>query len=148
VPQYALLASGMTAATYPDPTTLTTKNPFPVGYAIYTGTVNQAWTSQAKKCLILPPTNVPYNQFTPKQLWLRFVPSQAGATYTVTAWKFALEGTTPVWSVLASDGSNSYTGEVEDYYDNFDNSPVYFQITSLSGGSITAYYDSSIAGVI
>lgn len=147
---FALLGSGLNATTNPDPNTLTTVNPLPTGVTLYQGTPNIAWTSQTKKCLILPPQGL-VDSFS-ERCWLRFVPSGGSAvTYTITLWRFALGGTistTSRWDQAFSGSSNDYTGFIDDYIEGFDGTPLYPQITSLSSGTLSIYYDNSVAGVI
>lgn len=143
--QFLLVGSGLTATTNPNPNTLSVVNPLPSGVYVYQGTKNTAWTGS--KCLILPPEGTPYPN--PARVWLRFVPSGgSGVAYTVTAWRLGFEGANPVWSLLASNGSNTYTGEVDDYYDNFDSTPVFFQLSNIASGTISIYADSQIVGAI
>jgi hypothetical protein len=136
------LGTGRTATTNPNPNTLTTVSPFRTGKNFIDGDgASTAWTTQNRKMIAARPglANAP-NQG--RKVRLKFVPSVAAATYTVTAWIFN-QGT---WATPFSASSNNYTGAAEDFYDNFDDSPVFFQLSNISSGTISIYFDDQVAG--
>ena len=131
---FAPLKSGATSTTNPAPTV----NPLKVGDKFILNGASLAWTALNSKALFLTPGK-PQGQ----RLYLVFVPSTPSATYTVTAWRWV--AAVGQWIQYFVNGSNNYTGLVIDYFDNFDDSPLFFQLSNISSGTVSIYYDSDLA---
>jgi Alpha-L-arabinofuranosidase B, catalytic len=135
-----ILGTGLTATTNQNPNSLATASPYPKPYVNYK-TVSIAWLSQGVNCLF------------PKQarngaglipIPVLIVPSVANATFTATVWQY--DKTSNTWFQNKSNPSVNYTGEAGNLILNlYTNLPTYIQITSLSSGSVSIYFDNGLA---
>jgi hypothetical protein len=134
------LVSSGTASTNPAPNTLTTSNPYPTTY-VDTTTMATAWTTQAKKALIPLALSDGQGQLPIPVL---FVPSAgSGAVYTVNLWLYSrLAGT---WVQPKDNPSFTLTGAAYTYIDRPGDEPLFLQLSSISSGTVTVYYDKAIA---
>jgi hypothetical protein len=131
-----LLGTGLNTSSNPDPNTLATKNPYPSPF-INPMSVSSAWTTQAKKALF--PLGI-----DDSAIKLHFVPSGgASIVYTVVVWVYNKLSNS--WTQPAVFASNTYTGEKLDYLENPGNDPIFLQISSISSGTLSVYFDSSLA---
>ncbi len=137
----ATLGTGLTSVSNPNPTTLSTPNPYPTPFVNST-TVSTAWSTQAKKALF--PLGADYN-LPDTPIKVHFVPS-GGSTvsYTLTLWFF--NRLTNTWAPASNSGSATYQGEAVDYIDNPGRDPIFLQIANLSSGSLSVYFDGRLAG--
>lgn len=137
----ATLGTALTVSTNPDPNTLTTKSPYVA--AATRGpqpfSVSGAWTAQAQPALL--PIGI-RDGSGDKPIKVHFVPSSGAAvTYTIKIWMY-----NPVsnsWASPKTNGSISYTGEVIDYILNTGYDAIFLQLTTISAGTLSIYYDAS-----
>ncbi len=136
----ATLGTGLNTTNRPDPNTLGTKNPYPATF-INPLKVSSAWATQGKKALFPLGILDGRGQMPVK---LHFIPSDGAAvTYTITMWMYNRLSNT--WAKPANNASLSYTGETIDYIIDPGNDPIYLQVSSLSSGTLSIYFDSNIA---
>lgn len=136
----AQFGTALSPTTNPDPNTLTVKSPYPTPY-IAPQVVSAAWTAQARPALFpLGKTDIAGQV----PLKLHFVPS-AGATvtYTVTIWMYDRLSNT--WAKPANNPSNTYTGEAIDCIYQPGNDAIFVQISNISNGTLSIFYDASAA---
>lgn len=135
------LGTGLNATSNPDPNGLGTINPYPTPYT-HSDEVSSAWTTQAKKALF--PFGVSSGGGGQKDLKFHVVPSGGSSiTYTLTIWFYNKVSNT--WAKPATGASQSYTGPIVDYIETPGNDPIFLQISSLSSGTLSIYYDASLA---
>jgi hypothetical protein len=135
------LGTALTSTTNPDPNTLGTKNPYPTVF-INPMTVSTAWTTQGSKALFPQGKVVSHAQAS--AIKLHFVPSGGAAvTYTATIWFYNRLSNS--WAKPYIAASNSYAGEVVDYIQNPGNDPIYIQLSNISTGTVSIYYDTTTA---
>lgn len=139
MPIAQLLGSALDATSNPDPNTLTTKNPYPATY-VNRRTVSAAWTTQAKKGLF--PTEL-VNGVGAISIPVQFVPSLAGATFTATVWQYSKLSNT--WFKHQSNPAVNYTGETGNLIANLYDTPLFIQLSSISSGTISIYFDNGLA---
>jgi hypothetical protein len=133
------LGTALDATSNPDPNTLTTKNPYKT-VMDNPQTFSTAWISQAKKALF--PLGV-LDGSGEKPIKLHFVPSSAGATYTVTMYVFdTLSGT---WGIPFDNGSLNLTGDQLTYIARPGNDPIFLKLSAISAGTLSIYFDGSTA---
>jgi hypothetical protein len=133
------LGTGLDATSNPDPNGLTTKAPYSLADSRKNMPFTQsaAWTTQAKKALF--PIGVRSGEGD-KRIYLQFVPSGGAAvTYTVTMWQYNPVSNT--WAKPKNTPSISYTGEQRDYIDNPGDDAIFLQLSSISAGTISIYFD-------
>lgn len=131
------LGTSLSATTNPDPSTLGTTNPFDADGK----TIASAWTSQAKPALF--PLGVK-DQSGEVPVRLLFKPSGGSAvTYTVTVWVWS--STASAWAKPYDSGSLSFTGNQSTVVYLPGNNPIFLQLSSISTGTLSIYYDSATA---
>ncbi len=135
-----ILGTALTATTNPDPNTLSTKNPYPTPY-VNARRVSAAWTSQGAKALF--PTQAS-NGAGMVAIPVLFSPSSAGATFTATVWQYQKLSNT--WFKHTDNPGIDYTGETGNRVINiYTDIPIFFQLASISTGTITIYFDNGLA---
>lgn len=135
-----LLGTALTASTNPDPNTLATKTPYPTPYTNYR-TVSTAWTTQAAKAIF--PRQARNGQgLVP--IPVQLVPSTGGATFTATIWQYSKLSNT--WFKHQSNPSVNYTGETGNLIvDVYTDAPIFIQLSSISAGTVSIYFDNGLA---
>lgn len=134
-----ILVSAGDATSNPDPSTLGTSSPYPTPY-VDRKTVSAAWTSQAKKALF--PRNAIAGQGQ-VDIPLQFVPSSATATYTVTMWVY--NKLASAWVKPKDNATFTLTGAVQTYIEHPDENPIFLQLSAISSGTVSIYFDNGIA---
>lgn len=132
-----LVAAG-TATTNPAPNSLGT--PSPATFANGQYTVAAGWTSQASKALF--PNDIRDGSGS-KHIELEFVPSVAGANYTVTVWQWNRLAST--WVQPANNASKTYTGAQSDFLEDPGQDPWFIQLSNISSGTVAIYFDNGLA---
>jgi hypothetical protein len=136
----AELGSTLSASTNPDPNTLATKSPYPTPF-IAPMVVGTAWSAQGRVALF--PIGLE-NKAGPMPIKLHFLPSAGNATtYTITVWMYNRQSNT--WAKPFNTATVSYTGEAIDYIDQPGNDPIFLQISNVSSGTLSVFYDASVA---
>lgn len=137
------LGTAKTATTNPAPSTLGTVSPYDGANAGFTQ-VGTAWTTQTATYskALFPGDNEKAKRVSRVKVW--FVPSGGAAiTYTVIVWQY--NKTSGTWIKPYNLASNSYTGPASDYILNPGTDPIWFELSSISAGTISIYYDSEVA---
>lgn len=138
-----LLGSALNTSTNPDPNSLGTKRPYTASNARnwtppLSRAVDAGWVTQSAKALF--PMGRDSSQTV--KIKVHFVPSNGAAvTYTIKYWTY--NPTSNTWSQPYTGGSVSYTGEQIDYIDNPGNDAIFLQISTISAGTLSIYYDPS-----
>ena len=136
-----LVAAG-TSTTNPEPSTLTTSNPFPSPYVDRT-TVSPEWAAQGKKALF--PANTLKSVNEPiESLPLHFVPSAgSSASYTVTMWVW--NRTASAWVQPKDNASFTLTGNQATSIEEPGGDPIFLQLSNISSGTVAIYFDERLA---
>lgn len=140
------LGATLTTSTNPDPNTLSTVAPYTLANAYkFPPTIATAWTTQDKPGLMPLGSRDGSGDINIK---LHFVPSTAGADFTIKVWMFnpALQK----WGIPSDNGSVSYTSVgtngVIDYINATGEDMIFLEIDALATAtSLTIYYDPSNA---
>jgi len=144
MPLTGTLGTGLDATSNPDPNSLGTKAPYSAATAKSTPppiTPSAAWTTQAKPALF--PIGAKDGSGD-VQIKVHFIPSNGAAvTYTVTIWMYNAVSNT--WSKPKNNASVNYTGDTIDYIDMPGADAIFLQLSSISAGTISIYYDESNA---
>lgn len=138
----AVLGTGLTVLTNPDPNSLTTVAPYAYAESnkLYRSP-SAAWTSQASPALF---PNEVINGEGDKRIYLDFIPSGGSLiTYTITVWFWNPRA--GVWVKPYSTSTINYTGNVRDYIDNPGSDSIKIQIVALSGGTLSIYFSPANA---
>lgn len=142
----ATLATGLDATSAGDPNSLTTKSPYAAQEAKGGSTPfkpSSAWTSQGSKALFPVGSNQGAGH---EPIKLHFVPGNGSAvTYTVTVWMYSRAANT--WAKPKSNAgvTSSCTGETIEYISNPGYDAIWIQLSSISAGTISIYYDPANA---
>ncbi len=142
----ALLGSALDATSNSDPNSLSTKRPYSAATAKGGSTPfkpDAAWVTQANKALFPVGTNALDSTNTIK---LHFIPSGGAAiTYTVTVWMYNAVSNT--WAKPRNNAgvTSSCTGETIEYLTNPGYDAIYIQLSTISAGTISIYYDPANA---
>lgn len=133
------LGTALDATSNPDPNSLGTKAPY-LSPSVST-TPSAAWTAQGKKALF-PLGIKDGGGLVP--LKMHFVPSGGAAvTFSVTVWMYdSVSGT---WAKPKNNATVSYTGENIDYIDNPGYDAIFLQLSSISAGTLSIYFDGTTA---
>lgn len=143
MPLTGTLGTGLDATSNPDPNTLGTVRPYTVATSRTAPpwTIESAWTTQAKPALF--PMGV-RDGGGDRPIKVHFVPSAgSGTTYTATVWFY--NAITNTWAKPNNTPSVNYTGSTIDYINNTGEDAIFIQLSSISAGTISIYFDSSVA---
>lgn len=136
---WQLLVSGASTAINPDPNTIATK-PFTTQQGRYDATFTNAWKALPQFALF---PNMTTSGRLNDRLYLHFIPSVPGATFTIVLWFW--NPLTNTWVKPQNGNTVSYTGETMDYINNPPATPVFPQISALSAGTLSIYFDADYA---
>jgi len=134
-----ILAAAATATTNPNPNALSVVSPYPTPY-VNRFTVSAAWAAQAG--LAMFPTNA-LNGSGQVPIPLQFIPSVAGATYTVTLWSF--NKLANAWIQPKDNASFTMTGSDFTEISDPGVDPLWLQISNVSSGTVAIYFDNGFA---
>lgn len=135
-----ILATVGDATTNQAPASLSTPNPYPTPY-VDIRSISAAWTSQGTKALFPRDS---HNEDGQVPLLVAYKPSAGAAvTYTVTVWVF--DNLANSWFKWKANNPTSYTGLQSDLIYYPQNMPTYFQLSSISSGTIAIYFDNGLA---
>lgn len=142
-----LLGSAKTSTTNPDPNTLSTKNPMTntsqVGTDINGSNVASAWVTQSSTyCKALFPKRTK-DGAGEIPIRVHFVPSSAGATFTVTVWIYNPKSNS--WGKPYNNNTFNFTGDTMHTISTPGANPIFLQLSSISAGTISIYFDDSVA---
>lgn len=146
----ALLGSSLTATTNPDPNSLSTKDPTAATIALSNSPASPAWIAQVSTaCKAIFPRKLAsvYNVNDwpgDNAIRIGFVPSGGAAiTYTATLWYW--NETATAWFKAPGTETANFTGSDSWAIDNPGDAPWFIQLSSISAGTISIYYDSDLA---